>query len=533
MKAPSSPAGAATGVRSTAGRILWVDDEADLLRPHLMALREQGYEVDAIMNGHDALELLRRESYDLVLLDEQMPGLRGIDVLTRLRQDSPRLPVVMVTKSEADSTMHEAIGRRADDYIVKPTSPRQVLSVVTRLLAGEALRHQQTARDFTRGFPELRDRVGETSTWQDWARLYSAIVDWDLKLEESSQPALREVLESLVVDVRRGFCDMVAARYGEWVHEGGEPGPTLSVDVLPRFFKPLLSEGRASLLILMDCMRLDQWRAILPLIGEMFDVEEILYASILPTATPFSRNAIFSGLFPDELAERYPQWWTMGDETGYNSFEDELFEKFVRELAGPRVRTRYEKIFSNDEGEAMLRRLPAYFSESSSTALVFGFVDRLTHGRSESKLLWEMARDERALRSLTVSWFERSAALRALELAATRGVPVLFTTDHGSLHCRRAATVFAKRDATANLRYKFGDDLRVENPAAVFAASDADELRLPPGGMKVNHLLCRDDFFFVYPTKLREYQRRYRDSFLHGGVSPEEMILPAALLTPR
>ncbi len=519
--------------RARAGRILWVDDEVDLLRPHLMLLREEGYHVDAIMNGQDALELLGNRSYDLVLLDEQMPGLRGIEVLERVRRNSPRLPVVMVTKSEEDSTMHEAIGRRADDYIVKPTSPRQVLSVVTRILAGPALQHEQIARDFSRRFGELRDQVSLAASWQDWAALYSEMIDWDLKLEEAGEAGLRDTLETLMTDLSRGFCDLVVDRYGEWVHEGGEAGPTLSVDVLPRFFLPLLAEDPTALLIVMDCMRLGQWRALMPLVSRWFEIEEALYASILPTATPFARNALFSGLFPDELAESRPEWWEHGDRTGYNSFEDELFERLVNERLGARLPTHYEKIFSGEEGEAMLGRLGGYLSGPSATALVFGFVDMLTHGRSESRLIWEMARDTSALRSLTVTWFERSPALRALELAARRGVRVLLTTDHGSLHCHRPATIYAKRDATTNLRYKFGEDLRVENPSAVFATSDADELRLPPGGLKSTYVLCREDYFFVYPTKLREYQNRYRDSFLHGGVSPDEMVLPVALLTPR
>ena len=515
------------------GRILWVDDEVDLLRPHLMLLRGEGYQVDAIMNGQDALELLGSRTYDLVLLDEQMPGLRGIEVLDRVRRASPRLPVVMVTKSEENSTMHEAIGRRADDYIVKPTSPRQVLSVVTRLLAGPALQHEQIARDFSRRFGELRDACSTASTWQDWSSLYSEMIDWDLKLEEAEETGLREILDTLVIDLRRGFCDLVADRYGEWVHEGGEEGPPLSVDVLPRMFRPLLSEDPASLVIIMDCMRLGQWRAIAPLVSELFEIEEELYASILPTATPYARNALFSGLFPDELAELRPEWWERGDEIGYNSFEDELFQRLVNQLAGGKLPTHYEKIFSADEGDAMLGRLGGYLSSPSATALVFGFVDLLTHGRSESRLIWEMAPDTSALRSLTVTWFQRSAAYRALKVAAQRGVRVLLTTDHGSLHCHRPATVYAKRDATANLRYKFGDDLRVENPSAVFSTTDHDELRLPPGGMKRTYVLCREDYFFVYPTKLREYQNRYRDSFLHGGISPDEMVMPAVLLTPR
>jgi len=498
-----------------------------------MLLRSEGYEVDPIMNGQDALELLASQSYDLVLLDEQMPGLRGIEVLDRVRRVSPRLPVVMVTKSEADSTMHEAIGRRADDYIVKPTSPRQVLSVVTRLLAGPALRHEQIARDFSRRFPELRDGCSTARSWKDWAALYSEMIDWDLKLEGAQEDGLREILDTLVVDLRRGYCDLVADRYGEWVHDGGEEGPPLSVDILPKFFRPLLIEDPASMVIVMDCMRLGQWRAIAPLVSELFEIEEELYASILPTATPYARNALFGGLFPDELAELRPDWWERGDEIGYNSFEDDLFRRLVTRLAGTKLPTHYEKIFSAERGEAMLGRLDGYLSSPSATALVFGFVDMLTHGRSESRLIWEMAPDTSALRALTVTWFQRSAAFGALKIAARRGVRVLLTTDHGSLHCHRPATVYAKRDATANLRYKFGEDLRVENPSAVFSTSDADELRLPPGGLNQTYAICREDYFFVYPTKLREYQNRYRDSFFHGGISPGEMILPAALLTPR
>ncbi|MFQ5746573.1 MAG: response regulator [Gemmatimonadota bacterium] len=522
-----------TGLGGAKGRILWVDDEVDLLRPHLMLLMKDGYHVDAIMNGADALQLLDSESYDLLLLDEHMPGLRGIEVLAEVRRRAPRLPVVMVTKSEAESTMHEAIGRRVDDYIVKPTSPRQVLSVVTRLLAGPALRHERIARDFTARFPDLRQDIAAASDWRRLARLYGEVVDWELHLEDAGESGLMEVLEDLGGDLRRAFSDLVSRRYEEWVHEAGEAGPPLSVDVLQRFFAPLLGTGEPAMLVVMDCMRLDQWRALLPSISELFEVEETLYASILPTATPFARNAIFSGLFPDEIDERRPGWLSRGDEEGYNSFEDELFADHVRELAGPGIATHYEKMFSADDGVRMLRRLPGHLSGASATALVFGFVDLLTHGRSESRLLWEVARDAAALRSLTVSWFERSAAYEALAEAARRGVRVLFTTDHGSIHCHRAVTVYAKRDATANLRYKFGIDLRVENPGAVYLTREADALRLPPGGMQTNYALCRDDFFFVYPTKLREYQRRYRDSFLHGGISPEEMILPAALLTPR
>lgn len=515
------------------GRILWVDDEVDLLRPHTLLLIREGYHVDAVMNGADALELLERENYDLILLDEQMPGLRGLDVLSSIRTAGRDLPIVMVTKSEAEETLHEALGRRADDYIIKPTSPRQVLTVVTRLLAGPRLRHQQAAREFTDRFGELRDAIIRAASWEDWAALYSELVDWELRLEKAGETSLGETIDALRGDIRRSYSQLVADRYSEWLEDDGEVGPPLSVDILERFFAPLLGEGRSALLIVVDCLRLDQWRAIRPLLTDLFEVEEALYSSLLPTATPFSRNAIFSGRFPDEIEEMRPGWYDSGSESGYNTFEDELFAAHIAELAGPEVRTHYEKVFSADQGNAMLQRLGGYLSGPSATALVFGFVDLLTHGRSESRLIWEVARDESALRALTVSWFERSAAFSALRDAAKRGVPVLLTTDHGSVHCNRPLTIYAHRDATPNLRYKFGREMRVDNNAGVLSVKDPQALRLPPRGYHSTYMMCREDYFFVYPTKLREYQGRYRDSFLHGGVSPEEMVLPVALLTPK
>jgi hypothetical protein len=287
------------------------------------------------------------------------------------------------------------------------------------------------------------------------------------------------------------------------------------------------------MLVVIDCLRLDQWRALAPALHDYFEIDEALHASILPTATPFSRNAIFSGLFPDELEARRPGWYAAGEDEGYNMFEGELLQDHIRELAGRDVPTHYEKVFNNEQGKAMLQRLPGYLSSPSVTALVFGFVDLLTHGRSESRLILEVARDAGALRSLTVTWFERSAAFAALREAGRRGVRVLLTSDHGSIHCNRPSTVFARRDATHNLRYKFGRDLRVEDPSTALVVDDAARLRLPDRGYRNNYALCREDYYFVYPTKLREYQSRYRDSFFHGGISPEEMILPVALLTPR
>jgi len=513
-------------------RLLWVDDEIDLLRPHLLFMQGRGYHVDAVSNGDDALELLRLAPYDLILLDEQMPGRSGLEVYDELRRLDGRVPVVMVTKSEEDSTLTEAIGRRVADYLVKPTSPRQVLSVVTRLLEGRALQQQYVARDFTLRFRELNAMRSVPRGWREWGETYSELVDWELKLRQAGETGLLSSLETLLDDFRREFCHFVADRYGEWVN-GHDDRPPLSVDVVPQFLRPLLGEGRSALFVIIDCLRLDQWRAILPLLAPHAEVEEALYYSILPTATPFSRNAIFSGWYPDAIAERYPGWWGGDSEGSLNAFEGELFQEQVRRLVGRSVPVHYEKIFASGDGEAALRRLPGYLSQPGVTAMVFNFVDMLTHGRSESTVLLEVARDKEALRALTRQWFERSEAFAAIREALRHGVPVLVTTDHGSIHCHRPATVFAKRDTTQNLRYKFGDDLRAEDPSLAFSTSDERVLRFPPGRAATNYLLATEDVFFVYPTKLRQYQARYRGSFLHGGISPEEMVLPVALLMPR
>jgi hypothetical protein len=280
-------------------------------------------------------------------------------------------------------------------------------------------------------------------------------------------------------------------------------------------------------------LRLDQWRVIRPLLAEQFDITEHLYCSILPTATPYARNAIFSGLYPEEIARQRPDWLATTDEGSLNSFEDELFRNHLRELLGRDVPVHYEKVFTDESSDELIGRVRSALKGKGIVTLVFNFVDLLTHGRSESAILMEVARDVPALRALTRQWFERSAAFRVLREAAARGIKTVLTTDHGSIHCNRPVTIFARRDASANLRYKFGLDLRAEKPEAVFALKNEKALRFPPARMATNYLLALEDYFFVYPTKLREYQARYRGSFLHGGVSPEEMILPVATMVPR
>lgn len=516
-----------------AKRILWVDDEIDLLRPHLLFLQQRGYHVDAITNGDDGLALLREDPYDLILLDEQMPGMSGLEVLEVLRREDPHARVVMISKSEEDRTMTEAIGRRVDAYLVKPTSPRQVLSVVTRILEGSAIRQQQAAQDFAARFSKLILLRQDARTSKDFAELFEELVDWHVRLEAAGESGLLDTVASLMVELRKDFGGLIRQHYPRWVGNR-EEGPLLSVDIVRELLLPLLGP-KPVFFVVLDCMRLDQWRVIQPLLTPYFEIEDHLHYSILPTATPYARNALFSGKYPAEIAKARPGWWDSSDDEGsLNTFEDELLEDQLKFLTGREVPVHYEKIFSDkDEEQVRARVRSALKKKGAVVALVFNFVDLMTHGRSESPILMEVAKDEAALRDVTRSWFERSTLFAVLKEAAAQGHPVLFTTDHGSILCQRPTTVFARRDATANLRYKYGGDLRAEDPGSVFATTNQKDLGLPAGKLGTTYLLAMEDFFFVYPTKLREYQARYKNSFLHGGISPEEMIVPAAILTPR
>ena len=517
-------------------RILWVDDEVDSLTSQILFLEQQGFEVERAAHGDDALVLLQRHDFGVVLLDEQMPGRRGLELFREIRAADPAMPVVMVTKSEEPDVFKDAIGADVSDYLVKPVHPRQVLTVVTRLLEGDKIRQQRLSRDFATRFRELEARRGDQMVWREWVELAAELAQWDARLGETDEPGLQSALRGLQDALRPDFARYIAREYPRWLADGaeGKDRPPLSVDIGTEFLRPVLEAHGKALLVVVDCMRLDQWEMLHPLLADRFEVETAHYFSILPTATPFARNAIFSGLFPDELARRHPEWWgRLDDEAGLNSHEAALFQAHVQEITGRAVPTRYERVFSAPEGEALLKRLPAHLAQEGVTALVYNFIDQLVHGRTEHSTLLEVAKDAAAIRRLTKAWFERSSLLQALKEAERRDVPVLLTTDHGSIHCFSPATVYARQDVTANLRFKFGEDLRAEDDELAITVSDLAAWGLPARGPREKLLLATNDAFFVYPTKLREYQARYRGAFLHGGVTPEEVILPIALLTPR
>jgi CheY-like chemotaxis protein len=520
-------------------RILWVDDEIDGLRSHILFLEQRGYDVATAPNGEDALEMVEKGAFDMVLLDEQMPGKTGLAVFRDIRERVPSLPVVMVTKSEEESLMDRAIGQRVDDYIVKPVNPNQVLSVVKRLLEGDQIRHQRIAQDFSGRYLELESRRKEIEDWPGWVQAYRELLSWELSLIEAGERGLLASLEDMQRGYSKDFAGWYSRNYRTWIRgrDGDRPpisstNPPLSMDILPDWVFPRLREGRRVLLVIVDCLRLDQWMTIQESLRASYDMDEGFYFSIIPSATPYSRNAIFSGLLPRQIAQRYPQYWRdVRDEGSLNLHERELLAGLLSRHGLDPGQANYQKVFTADEGAQVERRL-ANLLQSPLTVLVFNFIDILTHGRSESEILKEIAPDQEAFRSLTRSWFLHSSLRAVLEGAARLGVTVVLTSDHGSVHCRRPATVYAKRDATENLRFKFGDNVRSDEPSALLVKNGTD-VGLPDMGPTTYYLFATEDFYFVYPTKLREYQGRYYGSFLHGGISLEEVVMPVATLTPR
>lgn len=516
-------------------QILWVDDEIDLLRAHLIYLGERGYEVTSVTNGSDAIELVKSRPFDLALIDEMMPGMDGLETLQGIKRIRPDIPAVMVTKNEEEDLMDQAIGSQIDGYLIKPVNPLQILSTVKRLIDKRQISTTHLSQRWTSEFADLSDMVESDLDAEGWLDLHNRLCVWEIEMDQYGEAGLGDMLQELRSDADARFANWVEDNYKQWIASYGGKRPALSMDVVDKWLVPLLNEGTPTLFLVVDCFRLDQWLMLEPLLSEYFDISRDGYHSILPTATPYARNAIFSGQYPDEIAKKRPEWWDSSDDEGsLNAFEDKLLREQLRRLTGRDVPVHYDKIFSDRQGEHVRARVnSALKTPGSVIALVFNFVDLMTHGRSESPILMEVARDEAALRSLTRAWFERSTAYQVLVEAASRGHKVILTTDHGSILCQHPTTVFARKDATSNLRYKFGQELRAEVASAAFSTRDEKHLRLPAGRLGMTYLLALDDFFFVYPTKLREYQARYKNSFLHGGISPEEMIVPVASLTPR
>ena len=515
-------------------KILWADDEIDLLKPHILFLREKGYDITPVTNGRDAVEAVRGNGYDAVLLDEMMPGMGGLETLDQLKQVSPGIPVILVTKSEEEQLMEDAIGKRISGYLIKPVNPTQIQLELKRVLEGERLEDRRLTRDFVGELGHIRGIDVGALDWRGWIETYRSIVEWELRLDGFSDRSLAGVLAEQKRSFNLEFGRYVEQHYPAWVRHEDPDRPVLTTDVVERAVAPRLREGKQVVLLVIDCLRLDQWLALQKLLEPYFDIRCEEYFSILPTATPYSRNALFSGLTPLEMFQRYPDHWNEGetDEGSKNRHERFFLEEHLARLkVAEAAGLKYMKVYSTEEGVNVSRQVSG-MRKVPLVALVYNFVDTFSHGRSEVEILQEFVPDETAFRAHVATWFNHSSLFDTLRQIATLGATVVLTTDHGSILGKRASLVRANRETSTSLRYKFGNNLVCDEKQAMHIKRPA-ECMLPDNGLNKHYLLAKEDFYFVYRNRFHEFERQYKGSFQHGGISMEEMILPLAVMEPR
>ncbi len=515
-------------------RILWADDEIDLLRPHILFLESKGYVVSSVANGSDAVEKMKDERFDLVLLDEQMPGMGGLETLEQIKRYAPEVPVVMVTKSEEEHLMEEALGGQISDYLTKPVNPSQILLTIKRLLERARLRTEKVSQNYLQSFNQITMALMNPLSHEEWVDIYQRLVRFDVDLE--GDEGARQILEDQYREANRAFGRFVEDHYVGWIdHVDEEPDehrPVLSHEVLPRHVLPKLKGGKPVVFFVIDCMRYDQWLEFEKLLYNRFTLEKSFYYSILPTATPYSRNSIFSGLLPRDIANRYPQVWASGEDDEHSRNRNE--EEFLRDVLKNKhldVRLRYNKLIGTQEGRDFAQNISDY-DQYDLSAIVINFVDILAHSRSDSRVLKEIAPDERAYRALTRTWFEHSWLYQAFNDLAKMDVTVVVTTDHGAIRSMHAAKVIGDRETSTALRYKYGRNLKCDEKQAIFV-KDPETFGLPRNNMTTNFIIAKEDYYFVYPTNYHHYQNLYRDTMQHGGASLEEMILPVVTMQPR
>lgn len=508
----------------TNGRILWADDEMELLRPHLLFLERKGYDVVTATNGTDAVELCKQQQFDVILLDEMMPGITGLQALERIKLIQPTVPVVMVTKSEEENIMNEAVGRNIADYLIKPVNPNQILLSLKKLIHRKELVAETTQTAYQQHFQQLSMQMMDCCCWNDWAVLYRQLVDWELKLV-SADPALADMLRMQKAEANLGFAKFVKRNYADWMQHHDF---TMNHDVMQHHILPMLKQGERVFLVVFDNFRYDQWKAIETELTD-YDITEQLCCSILPTATQYARNALFAGMMPSEIKQRYPDWWTEEDaEESKNLNEPHLIQVFL-----DRVRRRdtfsYHKINTTDEAEQLLAEADELLQRNSLNVVVVNFIDMLSHARTESKMVRELAHDEAAYRSLTLSWFRHSAISQLLHRLSQTDCRVVLTTDHGSIRTDTPVKIIGDRNTNTNLRYKLGRNLACES-RDVFTVKDPKSVFLPSPNISTSYVFATGNTFLAYPNNYNYYVAYYRNTFQHGGISMEEMIIPLVTL---
>ena len=522
--------------------ILWADDEIDLLKPHIMFLRSKGYEPVTVNNGHDALELVESRHFDMVILDENMPGLTGLETLQRIKQIAPQTPVIMITKSEEENIMDQAVGNNIADYLIKPVNPNQILMSIKKNLHSDKLVSQTATTNYQQEFASIGMQINDARTIGDYYALYERLVGWEMRLA-SADSAMADMLRMQKAEADNAFYKFVKRNYADWIaalpstlssgkpYPEGDERPMLSPEIFRNTVFPLVEQGEKVFFILIDNFRLDLWLTIKPLLAEYFTFSESLYSSILPTATQYARNAIFSGLMPIDIARLFPHLWVDEDEEeGKNLNESELvqthFERFRRQC-----RFSYHKINDSAGGEKLLRDF-RNLCGNQLNVIVLNFIDMLSHARTESRMIRELAGTDAAYRSLAESWFRHSSALEIFRRIAESGAKVIVTTDHGTIRVDNPLKVVGDKNTNTNLRYKVGKNLAYNN-RQVYEIKKPQEFGLPSPNVSSTYIFAGNNDFFAYPNNYNYYVQYYTDTFQHGGISLEEMIVPLVVLTPK
>ena len=518
---------------NTLGEILWVDDEIESLKSQIIFLQNKGYVVTPLSNGHDALELLKEKRVDAVLLDESMPGLTGLETLVRIKEFSPHLPVIMVTKNETEYIMEEAIGSQITDYLIKPVNPNQVLLSLKKVIDTKRLVSEKTTQNYQQDFRNLFMTLSSNPNQEEWKELYKKLVYWELEMERSQSDEMMEVLQSQKAEANTEFYKFVSKNYATWI-KGAEDKPLLSHELMKEKILPYVKDkNKPNFLILIDNLRFDQWKGIQPILSDYFrTVEEDLYYSILPTATQYSRNALFAGMLPMDIEKKFPNEWKNDDEDGgKNLSESVFFEQQLKDNHITGLKWQYVKITNNDDAKILEDNIHNYL-QNDLTVIVYNFVDMLSHARTEMEVLKELAGDEISYRSLTISWFEHSPLFRALKRIADKDIQLFITTDHGTTQVRTPSKCIGDRQTTTNLRYKHGRNLQYEEKD-VLAFRNPKEAGLPQPNVSSTFIFAKEDVFLCYPNNYNHYVNYYRNTFQHGGISLEEMMIPMIRLQSK
>lgn len=515
-------------------RILWADDEVDLLKPHILFLEKKSYDIDAVTNGEDALDAIDKIDYDVVFLDENMPGLNGLETLEQLKEKQTNLPVVMITKSEEEYLMNEAIGSKIADYLIKPVNPKQILLSLKKILEKEQLVTQKTSMNYQKNFNSIQMAFFERLDFEDWLSLYKKLIYHEFEILESHDQSMLDILNSQKQEANVNFTKWIADNYIDWINtplKDDPDRPVLSPELLPqKVFPELKGEQETIFFFLVDCLRYDQWKSFEKILSRYFKVtSEDAYLSIVPTATQYARNAIFSGLHPLEIEKKYPKYWKNDhEEGGKNLFEKELLVELITRSRLD-IKYNYTKIITNEQGKDFSDNIQNYLHNDINFVVV-NFIDMLSHSRTEMNLIKELAPDEAAYRSISESWLKHSAFLEGLKKLQGKNVKIIITADHGSIRVQKPVKIIGDKNTTTNLRYKQGKNLNYDHQRYLFTIDKPAEAKLPKMTVSSTYVFSSEDYFFAYPNNYNYYANYYKDTFQHGGISLEEMLVPFVIL---